>query len=167
MSEEKPTPEEEHKDVNLYQKLADRAAEMMTEGRKSLDEALKHASDEISSGGEYTREQAEKIASYLRRDLSEVGQKAKKARDSVLEAAEPRRLAAGVQSGLAKLLTNAADFLHDLADKSERSLTFHTGEVTSPGTLSCKDCGKEIHLRETTKIPPCPKCHKTIFRKSY
>lgn len=166
MSENKQKPEE-HEDVSLYQKLADRAAEVFQEGRKSLDEALKKAGEELTSGGEYTREQAEKVGEFLRRDLGEVGKKARHARDSVIDAVEPHRVAAGVQSGLSKLLRSAADVLTEMAGKSEQVLEFKTGEVTSPGTLACKECGKEMHFKSTVKIPPCPNCHKTHFRKSY
>ncbi len=166
MTDEKQTPEE-HEDVSLYQKLADRAAEILRDGRKTLDEALKNAGEEVTAGGEYTREQAEKISAYLRRDLTGVGKKSQQARDAVINAVEPHRVAAGVQSGLAKLLTTAADVLNELAGKSEQVLEFKTGEVTSPGTLTCKDCGKEMHFKSTVKIPPCPSCHKTVFRKSY
>ncbi|MDX9709141.1 MAG: hypothetical protein RBT64_06270 [Trichloromonas sp.] len=167
MTDEKRTPEEEHEDVGLYQKMAARAAEILEEGRKSLDEALKKAGEEIAAGGEYTREQAERIGKFLRRDLSAVGKKAQQARDAVLEAVEPSRVVAGVQSGLARLLTSAADLLNELAEKSEQGLEFKTGEVTSPGTLTCKECGKEMYLKSTARIPPCPHCHKTQFRKSY
>lgn len=166
MNEEKPNPEE-NEDVRLYQKIADRAAEILQEGRKSVDDALKKAGDEIAAGGDFTREQAEKIGNYVRRDLTEVGVKIKQARQTVINAAEPHRLAAGVQSGLARLLNTAADVLTELAQRSEKVLEFHTGEVTSPGTLTCKGCGKEMHLRATVRIPPCPGCHKTAFRKSY
>jgi len=158
---------EDHEDVSLYQKMADRTAEVFQEGRKTLDEALKKAGDEVSSGGEYTRDQAEKIGNFLRRDLNEVGKKAQHARDSVINAVEPHRVAAGVQSGLSRLLRSAADVLTEVAGKSEQVLEFKTGEVTSPGTLTCRDCGKEMHFKATVKIPPCPHCHKTVFRKSY
>lgn len=166
MSEKKHDPEE-NGDVHLYQKLADRSAEILKEGRKTVDEALKKAGDEIAAGGDFTREQAEKIGNYLRRDLGEVGRKLKQSRDTVINAAEPHRLAAGMQSGLAKLLHTTADALSGLAERSEKGIEFHTGEVTSPGTLTCKGCSKEISLKSTVRIPPCPSCHKTLFRKSY
>ena len=158
---------EEHEDVGLYQKLADRAAEILQESRKTIDEALKKAGDEVTSGGGYTREQAEKIGNYLRRDLTEVGKKALSARDTVIDAVEPHRVVAGVQSGLSRLLRTAADVLSEVAGKSEQVLVFKTGEVTSPGTLTCQDCGKEMHFKSTVKIPPCSECHKTVFKKSY
>ena len=158
---------EEHEDVGLYQRLADRAAEALLDGRKTLDEALKKAGDEVAAGGGYTREQAEKVGNYLRRDLTEVGKKAQQARDAVIEAVEPHRVVAGMQSGLSRLLRTAADVLSEVAGKSEQVLEFKTGEVTSPGTLTCKGCCKEMHFKSTVKIPPCSECHKTLFRKSY
>lgn len=165
MADNKQKPED-HEDVGLYQKLAGAAADILDSGRKGVEDALKKAGEEVTSGGEYTREQAEKIGNYLRRDLSEVG-KATQARDSVLNAVEPHRVAAGVQSGLSRLLGSAADLLSELAGKSQQVLDFKTGEVTSPGTLTCKNCGREMHFKSTVKIPPCPNCHKTEFRKSY
>ena len=123
MNEEKQNPEN-HEDVGLYQKMADRAAELLKDGRKTIDEALKKAGDEITAGGEYTRERAEKIAEYLRRDLVEVGKKAQHARDAVINAVEPHRVVAGMQSGLAKLLATAADLLTEMAGKSEQILEF-------------------------------------------
>ena len=57
MSDEKQKPEE-HEDVGLYQRISERAAELIQEGRKTLDEALKKASEEISASGDYTREKA-------------------------------------------------------------------------------------------------------------
>lgn len=159
--------DQEHEDVGLYQKLAGRMAELLEDGRRTVDEALKKASEEISAGGDYTREQAERIGSYLRRDLSELGQKAQEAGETVYQAVEPHRVAAGVQSGLARLLNSTADLLNEWAGRTEQVLEYRTGEVTSPGTLSCKGCGTEMHFKSTHRIPPCPSCHKTIFRKSY
>lgn len=166
MNREKNTPEE-HEDVGLYQKLADRTAEILEEGRKNMDEALEKASAEITSGGDYTREKAEKIGAYLRRDLAEFGKRAQLASDTVVNAVEPHRVVSGVQSGLAKLFKATAEVLTEWAERSEHNLEFKTGEVTCPGTLTCKSCGKEMHFKSTVKIPPCSECHKTFFRKSY
>jgi Zn finger protein HypA/HybF involved in hydrogenase expression len=90
-----------------------------------------------------------------------------KATEAVKKAVEPLRVAAGVQSAFSRILTSAAASLTELAERSEKSLEYKTGEITSPGTLTCKDCNAEMHMSKTARIPPCPKCHKTIFRKSY
>lgn len=155
---------EEQEEVGLYEKLASRTADLLEEGRKTFDEALKKAKDELSSAGEFSREQADKLGEYVRRDLKE---NADKAKEAVIKAVEPQRVAAGVQSAFTRILTTAAETLTELAERSEKSLEFKTGEITSPGTLTCKECDAEMHMKKTTRIPPCPKCHKTIFRKSY
>jgi Zn finger protein HypA/HybF involved in hydrogenase expression len=151
-------------EIGLYEKLAARTADLLEEGRKTFDEALKKAKDELTAAGDFSRERADKLGEYVRRDLK---QNADKAYDAVKKAVEPQRLAAGVQSTFSRILTGAAETLTELAERSERSLEYKTGEITSPGTLTCKGCEAEMHMSKTTRIPPCPKCHKTVFRKSY
>lgn len=155
---------DEQEEIGLYEKLASRTADLLEEGRKTFDEALKKAKEELSSAGDFSREHADKLGEYVRRDLKENADKAKAA---VVKAVEPQRVAAGVQSAFTRILTSAAETLTELSERSEKLLEFKTGEITSPGTLTCKECDAEMHMTKTTRIPPCPKCHKTIFRKSY
>lgn len=154
----------EQEEIGLYEKLASRTADLLEEGKKTFDEALKKAKDELAAAGDFSREQTDKLGEYVRRDLKE---NADKAKDAVMRAIEPQRLAAGVQSTFSRILTSAAETLTELAERSEKVLEYKTGEITSPGTLTCKDCDGEMHITKTTRIPPCPKCHKTFFRKSY
>lgn len=154
----------EQEEVGLYEKLAARTADLLEEGKKTFDEALKKAKEELAAAGDFSREQADRLGEYVRRDLKE---NAGKAREAVRKAVEPQRLAAGVQSVFARILGSAAETLTELAERSEKSLEYKTGEITSPGTLTCKGCEAEMHMTKTTRIPPCPKCHKTVFRKSY
>lgn len=155
---------EEQEEVGLYEKLASRTADLLEEGKKTFDEALKRAKEELSSAGDFSRENVDKLGEYVRRDLKE---NAEKATEAVRKAIEPQRLAAGAQSAFSRILTSTAETLTELAQRSEKSLEYKTGEITSSGTLTCKDCESEMHMSKTTRIPPCPKCHKTIFRKSY
>lgn len=154
----------DQQEVSFYEKLAERTAELIEEGRKTLDEALKKAKDELTRAGNYTSEQADRVAGWVRRDVRD---SAEKASDAVKKAFEPQRVAVGAQSVLARILTGTADALNELAKKTEQGLEFKTGEVTSAGTLTCKECGAEMHIKQAARIPPCPKCHKTVFRKSY
>lgn len=155
---------QEQQDVSLYEKLASRTADLLEEGKRTLDEALKKAKDEVSHAGDVSSEQIDKVVAYVRRDLAE---NANKASEAVKKTVDPHRVAAGMQSVFSRILTSAADALNDLAHKAEQSLEYKTGEVTSPGTLTCKECGAEMHITQTVRIPPCSKCHKTLFRKSY
>ncbi|MDT8443313.1 MAG: hypothetical protein RQ722_03380 [Desulfuromonadales bacterium] len=155
---------DEQEEVSLYEKLASRTADLLEEGKKTFDEALKKAKEELSAAGDYSRERVDKLGEYVRRDLKA---NAGKATEAVKKAVEPMRVAVGVQSAFSRILTSAAETLTELAERSEKSLEYKTGEITSPGTLTCKDCNAEMHMTKTTRIPPCPKCHKTVFRKSY
>ncbi len=154
----------EQEEVGLYEKLASRTADLLEEGKKTFDDALRRSKEELSSAGDFTREHVDKLGEYVRRDLKA---NADKATEAVKKAVEPHRVSAGVQSIFTRILTSAAGTLTELAEKSEKSLEYKTGEITSPGTLTCKNCEAEMHMTKTTRIPPCPKCHKTIFRKSY
>ena len=154
----------DQQEVGLYEKLAVRTAELLEEGKKTLDEALKKAKEELSKAGDLSGEQLDKVAAYVKRDVAE---NAGKATEAVKKAVDPQRVAAGAQSIFARILNSAADALSDLAEKAEKQVGFKTGEVTSAGTLTCKECEAEMHMKTTGRIPPCPKCHKTTFRKSY
>ncbi len=155
------------KDVSLYEKLVARTEKLLESGRKNLDEALKKAGDELEAAGEFTREQADKISQFVRRDLEHTVKDANKAKESLKEAVDPSRIAAGAQSIFARILSASADTLNEWAQKSQQNIEFKTGEVTSPGTLTCKNCGEQIQMKKTARIPPCPKCFHPHFRKSY
>jgi ssDNA-binding Zn-finger/Zn-ribbon topoisomerase 1 len=158
---------QEQEEISLYARIVTRTEELMESGRKNLDEALKKASEDLTSAGDFTREQSERIAGYVKRDLGHAAEHVSKTTESIKGAVTPQRLAAGAQSLFARILTTTSEQLSEWAQKAEGHLEFKTGEITSPGTLTCKNCQEELHMKRTARIPPCPKCHKTIFRKSY
>lgn len=158
------TSNNEHHEIGLYEKLAGRTAELLEEGKKTVDEALRKAKEELVRAGDFSSEQLDKMVSYVRRDLTA---HAKTASEAVKKSVDPQRVAIGAQSVFSRILVATSDALADLAVKTEKNLEFRTGEVTSPGTLTCKECGAEMHIKTTARIPPCPKCRKTVFRKSY
>lgn len=41
----------------------------------------------------------------------------------------------------------------------------HTGEKPGKGTYSCTNCGTDITLGDSDKVPPCPKCTNTTFTR--
>ncbi|MFO7983588.1 MAG: hypothetical protein R6V08_09075 [Desulfuromonadales bacterium] len=158
--------QEEH-EVGLYERLASRTAELVENGKQTMDEALKKSRDELTAAGDYSREKIEKIGGFVRRDIASMGQNAGKTTDSFRKAVDPKRVAYGAQSAFSRILGSASGFLGEWAEKTEKNLELKTGEVTSFGTLTCKSCSAEIRIKTTGRIPPCPKCHKTVFRRSY
>jgi hypothetical protein len=53
----------------------------------------------------------------------------------------------------------------DLLQRVDSTITFRTGDITSPGTLTCAGCGWKVRVTRTTVLPPCPQCTETAFRK--
>jgi hypothetical protein len=159
--------QQEQKEVGLYEKIAARTAELLEEGKKTLDEALAKAREEIASAGEFSREQAEKVSAFVRRDIALMKEKEGLSAEALKRALDPQRVTAGIQSVLANIMAKTSGVLGEWAEKTKKHLQFHTGEVTSLGTLTCKGCQAEMHFKGTSRIPPCPKCHQTVFRKSY
>lgn len=164
---EKNNKNNDHDEVNLYEQFITRTEELIRNGRKNLDEAISKAGEDLSSVGTFTREQSEKIAGFVKKDIENAVDSAGKAKESMKEAVDPKRVAVGAQSVFSKILSMTAETLNDWAQKSEKQLEFKTGEITSPGTLTCRNCDEQLHMKKTARIPPCPKCHKTDFRKSY
>ena len=161
----------EEQEVSQYEKLAARTKELFETARektpKTLEEAFERAREEMIAAGDFSREQARKIQSFVQRDLKSAGAHFSQLGKTVKETLEPQRVASGIQSTMACILDALGDVLKDLASKAEEHLTYRTGELSSPGTLKCNSCGKRVHMTTTGRVPPCAKCHGTDFRKSY
>ncbi|MEJ2554264.1 MAG: zinc ribbon-containing protein, partial [Gammaproteobacteria bacterium] len=117
--------------------------------------------------GELSREEAERIGDYLRRDLEDAGEYLA---DTGSELSSWLHFDVElVEDRLWEAFTAAADQTKlaylELAQRAQRASEFHTGEVTTVGTLRCSSCGELLHFHGTGHIPPCPKCHSTRFTR--
>ena len=118
--------------------------------------------------GELTREEADRVAGYLKRDLDDLGR-------YLAETGRELEDWLGFETGLieAELL----QMLMDAADQTQlewirlrlearlKHPVYKTGEVAAPGTFVCLKCGEKIHLHRIGHLPPCPKCGHTEFRR--
>ncbi len=169
-------------DPGLYDRLLARAEVLLEGGRNNLEDALRKASDELTSFGDYTKEQVDRVSSYIKRDVLHAtdkdnttaagtqdpqGESSASFSRSVRDAIDPKRVAVGAQSFFSRVVTSTATTLSEWGQKMESHLQFRTGDVTSPGTLTCKNCGENIKVKQTMQIPPCPQCGHDAFRKSY
>ena len=170
MSDQKPTAKEKHqpyatdKLIEAYDQRWERAKEMTeTTVQKPLEKAMETAVEL----GELTREEAERVYTFLRRDMEEtahhLSETGKELRDWFrfdMEQIESRMLEA-----FSKVVDYSRVELARMTGKLNVEETWHTGEITGIGTLSCVECGTEIHFHETGRIPPCPKCHATVYKR--
>jgi hypothetical protein len=167
---------------NLEEKLEEKliaAYDTMKVRVKSLVETTEHdvfpviantiekAKQQALELKELSKDEADKLGHYLLRDI-------KDATEHFNDSGE--ELATWFKFDLELIESRILDVFSKVADPSgqERRLLieqanvaseYHTGEITSIGTLSCDHCQTELHFNKATRIPPCPKCHKTTFKR--
>jgi len=161
----------EDRDIKNYERLAEKTRQMFESGKDKsaawIDEALAKAAEQLEEAGELTKEESQRAKEFLRKDLEATKEDFEKASQAAKRALDPARAGAGFANLASHLFDVLGDTFKAWAARSEEAVTFHTGQITGPGTLTCKACGTELHLDHTARIPPCPKCHKTDYRKSY
>jgi isocitrate dehydrogenase len=154
-----------------YDKFASKFKEQYLEGkdrgREAMAEALDKAHHQLTALGEFSSEYGDELKQFLTRDLEQTIVVAKHLGAEAKDHFNPARLGAGALASLAQALELSGDALHALSDKTEQSLTYKTGEMTTAGTLTCQLCGQQVYLKATGHVPPCPKCQGIHFRKGY
>ncbi len=161
----------EDRDISNFEKLASKTKEQLIASKEKSMEALHMAldasADQLEKAGDFSKEEGERAGRFLKRDLAATRVDFARARASVNKVMDPSRVSGGFIGLASHLFSNMGDMFQGWAAKSEEALAFNTGEVSGPGKLTCTDCGTELNLERSSRIPPCPKCHKTDFRKSY
>jgi len=155
-------------ETDQYDQLAERFKELFeSKAEKTVEianAALEKARQQLTAAGTFSEEQGLKLKAFLERDVRHV---AEAVRDEAKEKLNPSRLGTGALASISSLLQAAGSTLSDIAEKAGKSLSCRSGEITAAGSLKCKSCGYVMHFKKTGRIPPCPKCHKTDFKKSY
>lgn len=171
MSEQHPERPHDERLSGGYNRMMERVKATIDEAGDKAIPSLRHnieqAREKAVELGELSREEADKVAMYLQRDLQDaaryIGESGTDLRDWLkidLELIEDRMLDA--MFGVAdQTRLQMLQFQDELAEHA----LWHTGEVTGPGALRCTGCGEEIHFHQTGRIPPCPACHGTVFQR--
>ncbi|SEQ06276.1 Zinc-ribbon containing domain-containing protein [Solimonas aquatica] len=154
-----------------YDALAHQFNQLYQQGRErghaAMQAALEQAREQLTALGEFGAEQGQELKRYLARDLEQTIRETEQLGDKAKEWLNPARLGAGALASLASALSASGDALSSLGKKTREALSYHTGETTSAGTLTCKSCGQTVQLKATGHVPPCPKCHASNFSKGY
>ncbi len=155
-------------EADQYDQLAARFKDLFETGAEKSGDwartALEKARQQLTAAGAFSEEQGQKLKGFMERDFAQL---AGSMRDEARDRLNPARLGAGAMASISSLLNAASSVLSDAAGRAEKGLLCRSGEVTSAGTLACISCGHEIHLKKTGRVPPCPTCHATEFKKSY
>ncbi|NQY26928.1 MAG: zinc ribbon-containing protein [Piscirickettsiaceae bacterium] len=159
----------EKKLVAAYDKMMGRIGKLLDKAEQEalpiLQKNIEHAKQQAIELKEISKEEADKIADYIRRDLHDAADYLEQSGSEFstwlhfdLELVEDRILEV-----FSKVADKTRLELAQLAAQAKHSQEYHTGEITSIGTLACQSCDTLMHFKKTGRIPPCPKCHKTLF----
>ena len=153
---------------NLYERMSKVARENLEKAgaltEESLERALKESRDWAGRLKEQYGEDVPKVMEYLRRDFQEA---VKAARQQTRKSLDLDRIGVGVLGFVQKMARKAGSRLDSIAQDLDERLTYKTGEIAGAGTLTCAQCGQQMQIGSATRIPPCPKCRGTFFRRSY
>lgn len=132
-----------------------------------LQSSLEEAQEKAVELNELTREEIEKVASYVERDLHEA---AHYISDTGNEFQDWLRFdKAVVQSrvldAFATMADHTSEALKQFSDQARLANTYFAGEITSPGVLQCSGCGEEVTYKKTRRISPCPNCNGDEFMR--
>jgi predicted RNA-binding Zn-ribbon protein involved in translation (DUF1610 family) len=164
-------PSSGEKLVHAYNRMMERVKDALKQTEENTLEALRYnidlAKEKAVELGELSREEAVRIGDYLRRDLEDAGEYLA---DSGAELSSWLQFdVEQVEERLWEAFTAAADQTKlaylELEQRAQRASEYHTGELTSVGTLQCTKCGELLHFHSTGHIPPCPQCHHTHFAR--
>ena len=160
--------------VQAYNRMMERVKASLEKAEKAaaprLRQAIDAAEEKAVELGELSREEAIKIADYLRRDLQEAGE--------YMAGPEGQELADWLRFDIELIEGRMLEMLLTVADQAKLDmLSFeeqlieaanerHTGEITGPGTLVCQNCDEVLHFHKAGHIPPCPKCRGTVYQRS-
>jgi len=163
----------------LSQRLTRAYAEILEHAHDALEQAREETLPNLRSllevarkkavhVGQVSRDDAEKVAEYIHRDIVHAAVYLESGQRNLsdwlrFDIQKIERRGAQV---LATMVDHTRETLDDLANTAD-SLGWKTGEVVGPGTLHCKNCGQALHFHEAGHIPPCPKCHHAMFARDH
>jgi len=158
--------------VAAYEKMLERVHQALEHAEQdtipTLKRSIEQAREKAVELGELTREEADRVATYVERDMKDAAGFLGETQQELSDWLKfDLRL---IESRLLDMFANVADRtrveLSALAEQARQASFYHTGEVTGPGTLICRWCGKPMHFHKAGHIPPCPKCHSIEFRRT-
>lgn len=154
--------------VDLYEKMSQIFRENLdkagTLSEEAFEKALKETRDWAGHMREHYGDDVSKVSEFIRRDWHDA---IRFTREQTRRSFDLERLQAGALDILSRWAKSAGHQLEEFASRISDRLTYKTGEIAGAGTLQCLKCDQNLVLDKPTRIPPCPKCRHTLFRRSY
>ena len=169
-------PENENGDAGDHRvNLSDLYEKMSGVMKERLEQAGTFTEDVFELALKESREWAEKFREHYAEDIARVSDYIRRDwyaairfnRGQTRRSLNLERLQVGILGVLATLAKTAGEQLEVFAGKIDGRLTYKTGEIAGAGNLQCTQCKQTLTFDKAARIPPCPKCRHTVFRRSF
>ena len=154
--------------VQGYNTMMDKLSEWTEKADESagpmIINGIKEAEEFLTELKQWSVEEIDLISLYVKRDLQDAAVKMEKDNKSFLDWLEfDKQL---IEEKVLAVFASMADQTRlELDHLKETASEWHTGEITGIGILVCQNCGKELHFNKPGRIPPCPSCKHTVFKR--
>jgi site-specific recombinase XerD len=155
-----------NKFIAAYNEFMKHLHETMDETIHSLADALEISKEKTRKSTDLTKDEIDQVSDYVKRDIEH-------AAHGLSETKDTESLSEWFKFDIELVENFALDAFLSLADKTRLELakleqlaelnTYHTGDITGPGTFVCDQCDKQIAFKSTSEIPECPACHGKTF----
>jgi hypothetical protein len=153
--------------IHAYRRMMQRVRDALRPGTGRLGGALEAAKEKAVEADELTREEADRIADYLRRDLVEAAEYLTDTGEELSRwlAFDLGLLGERLGEHLQPLVDQTRVELERLAEQAQTVGKWQHGEVTVGGTFVCSKCQHVLQLRGPVSIPACPSCGGKLFQR--
>ncbi len=158
--------------VEAYEAMLEVVDGMLDKAEKTalptVKRSLDVAREKMVEMNKLTQEEAERIASYVERDMVDAAHFLNETGDDFRDwfSFDVKLIEERMMDMLANVADRTRIELDRLAQQAQSASLYRTGEITGPGTLICSGCGKEMHFHKAGHIPPCSKCNGTQYTRS-
>lgn len=142
--------------------------EMGGHSKEAINRAGEALKKDIASTTESVKPKIDKVATPAREQFDHWLNKGGELwRDIANEAGYYKELSRDKSASFLLNITRGLnDWSRDVKEKLDISLQYKSGEITHGGEFTCTSCEGKIHLKKPGRLPPCPKCSKSEFRRS-
>lgn len=195
MEPENKDVEKKEEELATYEKLRRRVSKSLGElnekiNKETINQAVDKAIADLKEMGEHSKEAIAKAGEALKKDIASTTESVKPKIDKVTAPAKEqfdnwldkggelwREIANEAEyfkelsrdKGAAFLLNitrGLNEWSQEMKDKLDTSLQYRSGEMTHGGEFTCISCEGKVHLKKPGRLPPCPKCSGSEFRRS-
>ncbi|MDM8557630.1 zinc ribbon-containing protein [Candidatus Parabeggiatoa sp. HSG14] len=135
---------------------------------KTLQQHIEDAKEKAVELDELTREEAERIGDYLRRDLHDAAEFIVSGEQALADwiRFDLELIEEGLLNMFSLMVDQTQLELENLAERARQATEWYSGEIVGLGTLYCDNCGKALHFHQPDYIYACPNCNATCFKRN-